>query len=107
MNLVRGSDKMYSFQINYSTMADPAKPVLDQPGVVPAEPNQDEEEAPAESSCVVTSVHSWEMTNPTSSYLADPHLLEQSMNSFASNVAQVSLCHSSYAFWQVVDFWCL
>ena len=103
MDLVRGSDKI-SFQINYSKMADPAKPVLDQPAV-PAEPDQDKEEAPAESSCVVTSVHSWEMTNPTS-YLADPHLLEQSMNSFASNVAQVSLCHSSYAFWQVVGFWC-
>lgn len=103
MDLVRGSDKMYSFQINYSTMADPAKPVLDQPAVVPAEPDQDKEEAPTESSCVV---NSWGIANQTS-YLADPHLLEQSMNSFASNVAQVSLCHSSYAFWQVVDFWCL
>ena len=85
MVLVWGSDEMHSFQINYSTMADPAKPVLDQPAVVPAEPDQDNEEEPAE------------RTSKTS-YLADPHLLKQSMNSFAWNVAQVSLCHSSYAF---------
>jgi hypothetical protein len=92
MDSVRGSDKI-SFQINFSKMADPAKPVLDQPAV-PAEPaDQDKEESPAES-------------NQTS-YLSDPHLLEQSMNSFSSNVAQVSLCHSSYSLWQVVDFWCL
>ena len=73
-------------------MADPAQPVLDQPAAAP-EPDQvpvEQDEAPVEGgSGVVKSSSWWGMSNLTS-YLADPHLLEQSINSMASNVAQVS-----------------
>ena len=75
-------------------MADPV-PVLDQPAPapVPAEPDQepvvqDESKAEGGGSGVVKSSSWWGMSSLTS-YLADPHLLEQSINSMASNVAQV------------------
>lgn len=77
-------------------MADPAQPVLDQPAAVPvpAKPDQvpgEQDEAPAEGGGggVVKSSSWWGMSNLTS-YLADPHLLEQSLNSMASNVAQAT-----------------
>jgi len=73
-------------------MADPAQPVLDQPAAAP-EPDQvpvEQDEAPVEGgSGVVKSSSWWGMSNLTS-YLADPHLLEQSINSMASNVAQAT-----------------
>jgi len=76
-------------------MADPAQPVLDQPAAVPvpSEPDQvpgEQDEAPAEGGGgVVKSSSWWGMSNLTS-YIADPHLLEQSINSLASNVAQAT-----------------
>jgi|ERR1712013_359 len=74
-------------------MADPV-PVLDQPAPVPAEPDQepvvqDESKAEGGGSGVVKSSSWWGMSSLTS-YLADPHLLEQSINSMASNVAQAT-----------------
>jgi len=75
------------------TMADPAQPVLDQPSAAPvaAEPDQlpgDHVEAPAEGG-VAKSSSWWGVSNLTS-YLADPHLLEQSINNMASTVAQAT-----------------
>jgi len=76
-------------------MADPV-PVLDQPAPapVPAEHDQepvvqDEPQAEGGGSGVVKSSSWWGMSSLTS-YLADPHLLEQSINSMASNVAQAT-----------------
>ena len=76
-------------------MADPAHPVLDQPS---AATKSTEETAamtdssnPDESSDggIVKSSSWWGMSNLTS-YLTAPHLLEQSINSVATNVVQVS-----------------
>jgi hypothetical protein len=85
-------------------MADPAQPVLDQSAAVlpvPAEPYQvsgEQDEAPAGEGGGVIKSSRWSGMSNLTSYLADPYLLEQSINSLASNVAKVGLCYSSSAF---------
>jgi len=74
-------------------MGDPAQPVLDQPVPTPvtAEPEQvsvEQDEASVEGGGVAKSSSWWGVSNLTS-YLADPHLLEASINTMASSVAQV------------------
>eukprot|EP00092_Neocalanus_flemingeri_P063615 GFUD01077013.1.p1 GENE.GFUD01077013.1~~GFUD01077013.1.p1 ORF type:complete len:362 (+),score=133.80 GFUD01077013.1:53-1138(+) len=75
-------------------MADPAQPVLDQPSAAPvaADPDQVpdvQEDAKIEGGGVAKSTSWWGVSNLTS-YLTDPALLEQSINTMASNVAQAT-----------------
>jgi len=74
-------------------MADPAQPVLDQPSAAPSAETEQAQDGQAEpspgESGVVKSSSWWGVSNLTS-YLADPHLLEQSINNMASSVAQAT-----------------
>jgi len=70
-----------------------ADPVLDQPAPAPGPAEPEQESGPQnevnEGGGLVQSSSWWGMSSLTS-YLADPHLLEQSINSMASNVAQAT-----------------
>jgi len=74
-------------------MGDPAQPVLDQPTPAPVTADQqaagDQDEVSTEGGGVAKSSSWWGMSNLTS-YLADPHLLESSINTMASSVAQAT-----------------